>query len=254
MDSTMVSGFFSIFGFIIGLVAVFILFGIVKRTKDEIRHGFLFVLLGMLAFVLLEAFRIFEVFQIIRQAMLAEIFSIVFAALLVMGLWKIKALIRGLSDFGQAFVITHKGKHEDKLVSVVKGVKGVCYVTLKDSYKKLAEILDMYNIDTSAMQFIDASGVNCDADNCISIKNDPEEIKSNIDRILKEKGISCVVIDDVTAVKKIEKFELPIFIQDISSLIKANEAQGFFIGRMEFLDKQIINDIAMVVDKVMGEK
>lgn len=253
MEPIELSGLFSILGFFIGLIAVVILFGIVKRTKDEVRHGFLFVLLGMLAFVLLAAFKIFEAFQIIRQAMLAEIFSIVFVVLLAIGMWKLRTLIRGLSDFGQAFVITSADKYENKLVSIVKDVKNVCYVTLREPYKKTVEILDMYNIDTSSMQFIDASDMKCNAENCIDVENNPDDIKSAIDRVLKEKNIGCVIVDDVTAVKKIKSFELPIFIQDTSSLIKANEAQGFFIGKIENLSKQTINDITMIVDKVIGE-
>lgn len=247
------SGLFSILGFFIGLIAVVILFGIVKRTKDEVRYGFIFILIGILAFVLLEAFKIFEAFQIIRQAMLAEIFGIIFVAFLVIGTWKLRALIRGLSDFGQAFVLTSEDKYENKLVSLVKDVKNVCYVTLREPYKKTVEILDMYNIDTSSMQFIDASDMKCDAENCIDVKNNPDDIKSAIDRVLKEKNIGCVIVDDVTAVKNIKSFELPIFIQDASSLIKANEAQGFFMGKIENLSKQTINDITMIVDKVIGE-
>jgi len=54
MEPIELSGLFSILGFFIGLIAVVILFGIVKRTKDEVRYGFIFILIGMFAFVLLE--------------------------------------------------------------------------------------------------------------------------------------------------------------------------------------------------------
>lgn len=248
------NGLFNIVGFVVGLVAVVVLFGIVKRTKDEVRHGFLYVLLGMVVFVLFEAFKIFEVFQIIDQTIVADLFGVVFVLLLVGGVWKLRTLIKGLSDFGQAFVLTSEDKYEDKLVSLVKDVKGVCYVTLKEPYKKIVDFLDLYSIDTSTMQFIDASGIKCDAENCIKIKNNSDEIKSTLDRMLKEKGLSCVIIDNVAAVKNIEKFEIPMFIQDTSSLIRANEAQGFFIGKIEDLSKQTINDITMLVDKVVGEE
>ena len=253
MESIELSGLFSILGFIFGLVAIVILFGIVRRTKDDVRHGFLLVLLGMFAFVLFETVKILEAFQIIRQAMIAEMFIIVFVALLVIGMWKLRTLIRGLSDFGQAFVITSADKYDNKLVSIVKNVRGVCYVTLKEPYKKIVDVFDLYGIDTSSMQFIDASGEKCDADNCIEINNNPDDIKSTLDRVLKEKNIRSVIVDDVTALKKIESFELPLFIQDASSLIKANEAQGFFMGKIENLSKQTINDITMIVDKVIGE-
>ena len=243
----------SIIGFIVGLVAVIVLFGIIKRTKDLVKQGFIFALIGMVAFVVLEALKVFEVFLIIPQTIAADVLAVVFVVFLVAGMWKLKTLIRGLSDFGQAFVITSKDKYEDKLVSLVKDIRGICYVTLEEPYKKIVDMLDLYSIDTSSMQFIDASGVQCEAGNCIEVKNNPDAIKSTLDRVLKEKNISCVIVDDVTAVKKIESFELPIFIQDTSSLIKANEAQGFFIGKMENLGKQTINDITMIVDKVIGE-
>ena len=248
------NGLFNIFGFIIGLVAIVVLFGIVKRTKDDVRCGFLYVLLGMVAFVLFEAFKIFEVFQIIDQAIMADLFGVVFVLLLVGGVWKLRTLIKGLSDFGQAFVITSEDKYDNKLVSLVKDVKGVCYVTLKEPYKKMVDVFDLYGIDTSTMQFIDASGVKCDAENCIEIKNNSDEIRSTLDRMLKEKDLGCVIIDNVAEVKNIKKFEIPMFVQDTSSLIKANGAQGFFIGKIEDLSKQTINDITMLVDRVVGEE
>lgn len=253
MESIELSGLINILGFIVGLVAIVILFGIVRRTKDDVRYGFLLTLLGIFAFVLFEAVRILENFQIIRQAVIVEIFITVFIALLVMGMWKLRTLIRGLSDFGQAFVITSADKYDNKLMSIVKDVRDVCYVTLKEPYKKIVDVFDLYGINTSSMQFIDASGEKCNADNCIEIKNNPDDIKSTLDRVLKEKNIRSVIVDDVTALKKIESFELPLFIQDTSSLIKANEAQGFFMGKIENLSKQTINDITMIVDKVIGE-
>lgn len=248
------NGLFNVFGFLFGLVAVVVLYGIIKRTIDAVRQGFLFVLFAMIAFLAFEVLQIFEVFQIISQTIFANVFGVVFVLLLVAGLWKLRSLIQGLSDFGQAFVLTSENKHQDKLVSLLRGLKGVCYVTLKDPYKKTADFLDMYGIDSSSIQFIDASGEKCDAENCIEIKNNPDDIKTTLDRVLKEKDIRSVIIDDVADVKDVQKFELPKFVQDASSLIKTNEAQGFFIGKMENLDKETINDIGMLVDKVLGEE
>jgi len=249
------NGLFNIFGFIIGLVAIVVLFGIVRRTKDEVRSGFLYVLLGLVAFVLFEMFKVFEAFDIImgQTVAVADVFGVFFVLFLVGGLWKLRSLIRGLSDFGQAFVLTSKDKHEDNLASLVKDVRGVCYVTLDEPYKKVVDFLGLYNVDTSSMQFIDASGEKCDAENCITIKNNPDEIKSALDRVLKEKDLGCVIVDDVAAVKKLKRFELPKFVQDTASLIKSNEAQGFFVGKIEGLGKETINDITMLVDKVLGE-
>lgn len=248
------NGIFSIFVFIFSLISVVILFGIVKRTKDEVKLGFSFILLGMSSFVLFGVFKIFEAYQITGQTFLDDLFGIAFVLLLVAGVWKLRSLIRGLSEFGQAFILTTKKKYEEKLPSLVKDVKGVCYISLEEPYKKISSFLDLYDVDTSSMHFIDASGEKCDADNCTSVNNNPNDIKTTLDRILKEKNIRCVIIDNVSALKDIKKFELPLFIQDTSSLIKSSEAQGFFIGKIENLDKETINDISMLVDKVMSER
>ena len=92
MDTITINGLFSIIGFIVGLIAVTVLFGIIKRTKDAIRHGFIFVLVGMVAFILLEAFKVFEVFLIIPQTIVADVFAVVFVLFLVVGMWKLKTL------------------------------------------------------------------------------------------------------------------------------------------------------------------
>jgi len=245
---------FSLFGFIFGLFALILLFEIIKRTKDGIRYGFFLFLFAITTFVILEGLKILEIYKIVPMVVPSELFILLFILFMIAGLWKLKVLIQGLSDFGQAFVITSEKKHEGKLVSIVKDVKDVCFVTLKEPYKKVVESLNMYDIATSGMQFIDASGVSCDADNCININNSPEDLKNTLGRILKEKGSRCVVIDDITELKNIEKFELPLFIQNTSSLIKTNGSQGFFIGKMEHLGKETISDISMIVDKTIGDE
>ena len=246
-------GLLNIIGFIFGLIAIVVLFGIINRTKDEVKQGFLYVFLAMVSFVIFELFKIFEEYQIIGKSIAAEIFIILFVLLLLAGMWKLMTLIRGLSDYGQAFVLTSEDNYDNNLLSLVKDVKNVCYVTLNQPYKKIVDFLNIYDIDTSKIHFIDASGEKCNADNCIGVKNNPDEIKNTIDRLLKEKDLGIVVIDNITGVKNIEKFEIPKFVQDTASLIKSNEAQGFFIGKVENLDKELINDITMLVDKVIED-
>ena len=47
-----VDGLFNIVGFLIGLVALVVLFGIVSRTKDEVKRGFIFILLALVSFII----------------------------------------------------------------------------------------------------------------------------------------------------------------------------------------------------------
>ncbi len=253
MASLAVTGLLSIIGFIVGLVALVLLFGIVKRTKDAVSHGFLFVLLAVLSLVIVNVVTVLETYQVIGSTMITEAFQLIFLVLLVLGLWKLRSLIRGLSDFGQAFVLTTQEKHEQSLVSLFKGVKSACLVSLEEPYTTIIKRLEAYGINPSSLRVLDASGKKCTADNCISIKNNPEAIKQAIERVLKEQSVNCVVIDHLSAVKKVKTFELPLFVQEVSSLIKAHEAQGFFIGKMEKLGKETINDITMLVDKVVGD-
>jgi len=198
-----INGLLSLFGFIFGLFAIIFLFGIIKRTKDEIRYGFLFLLFAVSSFVVLEGLEILANYNIFSVAIPSGVFMLVFIFFMAVGLLKLKILIQGLSDFGQAFIVTSEEAHEGKLVSIVKDVKDVCYVTLKEPYKKVVDALNMRNIDTSGIQFIDASGAECNADNCINIHNNPEDLKNTLGRILKEKGLRCVVIDDITELKTI---------------------------------------------------
>jgi hypothetical protein len=254
MESLDINGLFGLFGFIFGLISIIFLFGIIKRTKDDIRHGFILLFAAIVSFVVFEIFTILSSYQILSDMpVITNVFMLVFIFFITAGMFKLKTLIRGLSDFGQAFIVTSEKSHEDKLASIVKDVKDVCFITLKNPYKEVVKTLAFHNIDTASMQFIDASGTKSDAENCTSIKNNPEDIKKALDRILKEKGSRCVVVDEISELKGIKDFEIPLFIQDASSLIKTNESQGFFVGKIEKLGKGTINDISLIVDKTVGD-
>lgn len=254
MESLDINGLFGLFGFIFGLISIIFLFGIIKRTKDDIRHGFILLFAAIVSFVVFEIFTILSSYQILSDMpVITNVFMLVFIFFITAGMFKLKTLIRELSDFGQAFIVTSEKSHEDKLASIVKDVKDVCFITLKNPYKEVVKTLAFHNIDTASMQFIDASGTKSDAENCTSIKNNPEDIKKALDRILKEKGSRCVVVDEISELKGIKDFEIPLFIQDASSLIKTNESQGFFVGKIEKLGKGTINDISLIVDKTVGD-
>jgi hypothetical protein len=54
-------------------------------------------------------------------------------------------------------------------------------------------------------------------------------------------------------VKKIGTYDISRYVQDLSLLIKSNESMGFFIGKIDKLNKETINDVMMFVDKVIGD-
>jgi hypothetical protein len=175
-----------------------------------------------------------------------------FVSFFAIGAWKFKTVILSLSDFGQILVMTSENSHTDKIVSLLKNCKNCCYLTLNKSCKEIADLFLIYNINESAIQIIDASEKQTNPKNCITIRNNPDEIKTFIKRILIEKDFRCIILDDISSIQNIKDFELPKFIQDISAIIKSTNTQGFFIGKKEDLDNKIINDITMIVDKVEG--
>jgi hypothetical protein len=238
-------------GLLIGLASFVILFSIFRRTKDEIKTSFLILMIGVLVFCLYELFRLYEIFS--GEIFFSDLITVFFILFVLFSVFKLKSLIKSLSDFGQAFVILKNDTYEHKIGSIVKDARGVCYVTVETPNDKLKTIFEKENIDVSNLKFLDATGEKCVLDNCVNIKNDPEDIKNSIKRMLREKNIKCVIVDNVSAIKNLERFEIPLFIQETASLIKSSEAQGFFIGYMEKIDKQMINDINMLVDKVIGD-
>ena len=170
-----------------------------------------------------------------------------------MGTYRLRIIIKGISDYGQVFVISSKNNLDDTIVKLIKNRKNICYITLEKSVKDINVIFDTYFIDKSSFIFIDGSKNQGSFNNCINIENNPESIKTNLEKILKEKKIDCVFFDDVSSVKKIEEYNISRFIQDLSLLIKSNESVGFFIGKIENLKKETINDVMMFVDKVIGD-
>ena len=143
-----IEGILTIAGFLLGLVALFISFGIINRTKDEVRYGFIFLFLGLVAFIIFGLVKLLESYQIIIRTVASDVLLMIFILLIIAGMWKLKTLIKGLSDFGQAFVLTSNDKHDDKLVSLLKNTKNVCYVTLNRPYDKVVDLLNIYNIDS----------------------------------------------------------------------------------------------------------
>jgi len=244
----------AIYLIIFSLVGIVLLIGITKRTTGKIKQAFSFILVSMIAFLAFGTLSAFKVFQIIDLTIVADLFEVFFVLFMIASFWNLRSLIKDMSDFGQALVLTSKDKHDDKLLSIIKDSKEICFVTLERPYRKLVDFFSVYNIDTAKMHFIDASDEVCNEYNCTKINNDPEELKSNISRILKEKNINCILIDNISAVKKIKDFELPKFVQETALIVKSNKVQGFFIEEIDKISKQIMNDISMLVDKVVGDE
>lgn len=237
--------------FIIGLVTIVVLYSVIRRTVEKVKFGFILILLSIIFLILSVMVELLNIFSNIDQLLFVNFTKTIFIILLILGIWQLRAVIVGLSDFGQVFLLSSQKTYSKELLSMCKGTKNICYVTLEEPYTKIMNLLKSNDLNTSNIYFLDGSGGKCDDEKCIEIKNNPNEIKNVLDRKLKEESFNCVIIDNINALKDIKPFEIPQFVQDVASVIKANEAQGFFIGKKDLINKETINDITMLVDKVM---
>ena len=75
------TGLLSILAFIFGLLAIVVLFGIINRTKETVRLGFIFIFFAMVSFVIFGLIKIFENYQIIAKTLMADFALIVFTGI-----------------------------------------------------------------------------------------------------------------------------------------------------------------------------
>ena len=107
------------------------------------------------------------------------------------------------------------------------------------------------NTDANMIYFINTTNAKYDnIKNLVNIDNNPATLKNTLDRLLKENQIDTVILDDFVDVQKVQDFELPLFVQNISDIIKTSEARGYFIANEDKIDNNLAKDISLIVDKI----
>jgi hypothetical protein len=132
----------------------------------------------------------------------------------------------------------------------VKAASKTCYVLFKEQPKEIIDQL-LKNTDANMIYFINTTNAKYDnIENLVNIDNNPATLKNTLDRLLKENQIDTVILDDFVDVQKIQDFELPLFVQNISDIIKTSEARGYFIVNEDKIDNNLAKDISLIVDKI----
>jgi hypothetical protein len=178
---------------IISLLTIIVLYSIILRTKDEIKQGFILLIFSLLIFFIINIIGLLEYFRIVEfisfSPIIIDFFYVLFILLFFIGVYKLRIIIKGISDYGQVLVLTSQKNLDDTIVKLIKNKKNICYITLERSIKDLFEFLDTYFINKSSFIFIDGTKNQGSFNRCINIENKPELIKTNLEKILKEKKL-----------------------------------------------------------------
>lgn len=249
-----IAGALKLLFFFIGLLFIPVLYNLYRRTQEDIKLNFLLMLIAGVLFAGFGFVSSMTFLRVFSVPLLEEAFLAAFVIVLFVSLWRMQLFVQHIADSGQSLVLVSENDHEQKLASLSGNGEKVCVVSTKWPSKELYAKLASFHVNAKNVVVLDASSVSCQGDGiCKSVGNSPDDLKSALDRMLKEKSFSRVIVDDISSISGVRDFEMPLVVQQLSEVIKANDAQGLFIGERERLDEKIISDIAMIVDNTKRE-
>ncbi len=240
-------GFLYLCTFMLSLVVLYFLFQIIRRTNKKLKVGYIVLFLSAIAFSISMAFEVLSRFQILSIQMLPGISSTLFIILFLIGIWKIRQIIKDLSDYGQTLLLVTKENYAKKLLGVLKQSQKICYVYLSDLPPHV-EVLASVNqqaltVITSSSEFLSSKTIQYKTDTF-------DSLKQLLDKTLSEHRCTMVCIDSITSLPNIQPFEFPLAIQQLRSIMKQHSVSGYFIADTKQLDYEIIDDISMIVDRI----
>ncbi|MEK6885553.1 MAG: ATPase domain-containing protein [Nanoarchaeota archaeon] len=139
---------------------------------------------------------------------------------------------------------------------MIKSKKNGAYVAINRPYRTIIEALNKEGIDHSKLFFIDCVSTKNDsmAENCAFIKSAKSltNIGIALEQIYKKGQHSFVLLDSIDALSLYHEPEMIVrFARSLVSRIRDEKLCGLMIGLQEDTDKRIINEIAVVCDKVI---
>jgi hypothetical protein len=193
------------------------------------------------------AFEILSRFQILSIQMLPVISSASFIVLFSIGIWKIREIIKDLSDYGQTLLLVTKENYAKKLLGVLKQSQKTCYVYLSDLPPHV-EVLAAVNqqaltIITKRNEFLASKTIQFTQETF-------DSLKQLLDKTLSEHRCTMVCIDSITSLPNVRPFEVSLAIQQLRSIMKQHSVSGYFIADIKQLTYETIDDISMIVDRI----
>ena len=240
--------------FFVGLLFVPVLYNLYRRTQDEMKTNFLLMFVAGIFFTVFGFVGSMNFLRVFSFSLLEDVFLACFVATLFVSLWRMQLFVQHIADSGQSLILVSQKEHASKLASLSSDGGKVCVVSTKWPSEELFKKFDMFHVNPKNIVVLDASGSTHQRNGeCIDVGNSPDTLRNSLNRLLKEKSFNRVIVDDISSIGGVKDFEMPLVVQQLSEVIKANDAQGVFIGEVERLNHEIISDIAMIVDNTKRE-
>jgi hypothetical protein len=224
-------------------------------TTSKLRFGYILffgAIICLTIFCVLNAFVAQNVWQI--NALWLNMFVFIFAVLIFVTTKTMSSMIFELSGIILVLEVIPKEKFDSHIAARVKKFNNICYLTLEKSAEEIIKLLREKNIDTSKIYFIDATDNDCKIDNCVNIKNTPEQILSSWNKILAEKQIDGIFFDSVDDIKGLKDFEVSKLVGQLALAVRQAKTKGFLMSIKGRTDESTIRDMGMFLDEVRNVK
>jgi len=129
------------------------------------------------------------------------------------------------------------------------------YVAMNKPYSNVSKVMEQSNIDHNKILFIDCvSGQKSKAQNCVFLNSMESltQIGICLDPVYKNSDLSFIFLDSLDAMSVYHDKKLVVrFVRNMIERIREHEMSGVMLGLREETDRQLINELSVVCDKVI---
>ncbi|MCD6477411.1 MAG: hypothetical protein J7K87_00185, partial [Candidatus Aenigmarchaeota archaeon] len=152
--------------------------------------------------------------------------------------------------------IKYRDVMKDLVGIAYKKFRKICYITLNDPY---ATIISNLNIKEEKIVFIDCVTSTVESPKSkknvifVSSPHALTEISISLEKAIKNKKVDFVIFDSISAMLIYEdSFTIMKFIHRLVLTFRARSISAFFVIMKEDLSDELMKDLAMFVDKIVG--
>ncbi|MBU0962853.1 MAG: hypothetical protein KKD48_03025 [Nanoarchaeota archaeon] len=253
-----ISNILNIAVFLIGLIVVFFIFGIVKRTENKLRKSFIYLFIAGIFFVIYITLNLLEEIDIFKTNLINYFVIFLFAVFFLIGMINLEYFIYRICKKGQVLYIIPKKNYLNELTKLVKSIKGkICYVSIANSSVKLMNTFKKNKINNNYLFFLDIKSSDKEINNIKDSKDRNKikivplkDLRSLIGIYLKENNFDYIIIDNINSIKEKDS-KIFRLIKGILLNVKRTNTQGIYICIKEETKSSLIKDLKKYVDKVI---
>lgn len=174
----------------------------------------------------------------------------------VVGITSIKKILKK-NDI--VLILVPEKSYSKKIKQIARDVssssKSVCYLTLNKPYPALSREFRKGKIDLNRFFFIDALSKDSKEDQVVTVSSPKALTEINIvmKKVIKAGKIKATIIDSISTLLVYEgSSQVLRFTHSIVSLFRSLGSKGIIIALKHDMKNEVIRDIGMFVDKVVG--